>query len=592
MIPNRSFPLIFLCALVALAACDSGSINRPVEPEATVTPTRTEGPATPTRTFPVAWTSTPTSPVAPTSTPTHSPTLFVPGSPLPTATATATTVPPTPRPNGAGVDVLRAFVTQENTALVEVALFNAGARVGGMQNDLLFDNTVMRLPAASSCRIEPAIGDRVADCEGDPELIVSPCKTLNRSLVTCGGTPQPSGCPAGSGSNISRFRAIIAATAVPNSIPIPNTVLYACDFEVLDRSRLPQVIDNRNLVVAGPSGVLLPEFVAGDGLVTIGAIVASFAAGGSTELFIRQEDTGGFPVRETISVLGQIVGFSRDGTRLLLDDPLTANVAAGTEIFLTLPSTEPTPVVPTPTATAEPSATDVPLQTATPTWTMAVPPTTATIIATVPPTPTASTVPVATFTATATPTAVNTASPTPMETITPAVIVSIASVVAHGGSVDVEIVLDAGTAFVGGVQNDIVFNNGIVRLAGASACRIDPAIGDRLEECEEEPGTFSAPCKTLSRLLVTCGGANPPDGCPAEAGPETSRFRAIIGATAVPNLNPIPTGLLYTCTFDIVDADALPTDLIISKVVASEPLGTRILPVAGVDGAVLPNPAP
>jgi len=640
MIVPRTLAVFVFASLVLVAGCDSSDVSRPAEPLPTATLSRTTTlPPTATRTFPTAPTSTP----APTNT---APTLFTPTvtetpvevPPTPTATATATStlaIPPTPTPTGAQINVARAFVRADDIAVVDVTLASGGNLVGGMQNDLLFDNTILELAAASSCRINPAIGDRLPNCEEDPEFITAPCKTLARNLVQCGSVPQPDGCPEGARATTSRFRAIIAATAVPNGNPIPSTVLYTCDFQVRDRGRLPEEILNRNLVVANPSGTRLNDFVAGDGLVSIAARVSAAALQGANELLLYPEDANQFPATGTVEVLGQVVGFNRTGTRLALFVPLAQIVAADT--LVALAPTTPTPVATAiatfpPTATVTdtpllPTVTSTPTTVATATFTRTQSPTqtasaTSTEVSTATPLPTstatavgestatpastgtATQVPSAspTHTATATATRSNTVAPSatrtstapptapasPTAVATPAVSIIIGSAAAAAGKVVVQIVLDPGVENVGGVQNDILFDNSIVDLAGASSCVIHPAISHFNANCDEDVEFITEPCKTLSRLLVDCGGAPQPNGCPDDADASTSRFRAIIGATAVPNVNPIPAGVLYTCTFNVIDAGALPTVLTAAKVVASEPLGDRIEPVAGVDGVVLP----
>lgn len=538
MIRSCSLLLLSFVVLAGFAGCDGSATDRPTPPIIVDPPTA--GPRSPTATrtatlpLPATATPTATSPVPSTAT-------AVPTMP-PTATPSSTLVPATPAPGASRIEVRRAFVSEANTVTVEVALVAGGTSVGGMQNDLVFDHTVLGLAAASSCRIVDAIGDRQPGCDADP--VVGPCKTMARSLVTCGASPQPIGCPAGAGADQGRFRAILAATAVPNRNPIPDGVLYTCDFEIRDRARLPQAIRNLNVIASNPSGAVLTQFVPVDGLVTVRARLAQAAALGGTEIFVLAEDAAGLPVSGVVDVLGQLVTFTRDGARLTLGAPLARSAPIGAELFVV-----PTGLAPTP-----------------------LPGTTAT------PTP---------------PSATPTATATFPSTGDPDVVISIGRVRADSTTVAIEVVLDAGPgSIVGGMQNDIVFDNTLVRLASAASCQINPLIGDRLPECEDEPGTLTAPCKTLSRLLVTCGGVNPPDGCPPGAGASVSRFRAIIGATAVPNANQIPNGLLYTCAFEVLEPNLLPADLEIGKVVVSNPTGGRIEPVEGVSGAVLPPSLP
>jgi hypothetical protein len=168
-------------------------------------------------------------------------------------------------------------------------------------------------------------------------------------------------------------------------------------------------------------------------------------------------------------------------------------------------------------------------------------------------------------------------------------------VVPVDGTAVVNISLAGGGASVGGMQNDIIFNNTIVNLTGAGACVINPAIGlfPGGNSCLDDSSV--GPCKNLSRVLNVCGGSPQPEGCPAGAGSDTSVFRGIIAATAAPNNNDIPDGVLYTCTFNVVGT--LPADLAIANVVVSDPTGTR-LDSTGVSGSigeggeVTPTPEP
>lgn len=141
------------------------------------------------------------------------------------------------------------------TATVNVTLRSGGATVGGMQNDILFDTTKVNLASATACKINPEIGTNQPGCEEDP--ISGPCKTLSRNLASCGTSPTPPGCD-GQPANVSRFRGIVAATAVPNNNEIPDgTVLYSCDFAVVDAGALPATLTNSNVVASNPTGTRL-----------------------------------------------------------------------------------------------------------------------------------------------------------------------------------------------------------------------------------------------------------------------------------------------------------------------------------------------
>lgn len=164
------------------------------------------------------------------------------------------------------IDIGSASADAEGIASIPVSLVSAGDAVGGMQNDILFDNTIVSLAGATSCQLNPAIGTP-PECFDDPDNTSLPCKTMNRRLRQCGTTPQPAGCPEGSGPNMSVFRALIAPTAVLTMNPIPDGVLYTCVFQVVDADRLPAALNNRDVLVSDPMGGRLTPVVAGDGAV-------------------------------------------------------------------------------------------------------------------------------------------------------------------------------------------------------------------------------------------------------------------------------------------------------------------------------------
>lgn len=135
---------------------------------------------------------------------------------------------------------------------VNVTLSSGGGSVGGMQNDILFDSSVVNLASATACKINAAIGTGEAGCEEDP--VVGPCKTLSRNLVNCGTTPSAPGCE-GQSATTSRFRGIVAATAVPNTNEIADgAVLYSCEFSIVSEGGLPATLTNTNVVASDPTG--------------------------------------------------------------------------------------------------------------------------------------------------------------------------------------------------------------------------------------------------------------------------------------------------------------------------------------------------
>jgi hypothetical protein len=148
------------------------------------------------------------------------------------------------------------------------------------------------------------------------------------------------------------------------------------------------------------------------------------------------------------------------------------------------------------------------------------------------------------------------------------------------GFVSIDVTLDSYGATVGGVQNDLIFDNTIVELVGGK-CEINPTIGPfplgppPAITCLDDPTI--GPCKNLSNHLQQCSGPARGDGCPTPAGPETSVLRAIIAATAAPNNNPLPDAVvLYSCRFRVIAPSRLPTALHLSNVVVSNPTGTRV----------------
>lgn len=98
-----------------------------------------------------------------------------------------------------------------------------GEEVAGTQNDITFDPAVVSVAAASACVINPAISDRAAGCEDDPNS--GPCKQLNRALDDVEGG--------------KRFRGLILSLA--NTTTIPDGVLYTCTFQVAQDAEIGAV---------------------------------------------------------------------------------------------------------------------------------------------------------------------------------------------------------------------------------------------------------------------------------------------------------------------------------------------------------------
>jgi hypothetical protein len=135
-----------------------------------------------------------------------------------------------------------------------------------------------------------------------------------------------------------------------------------------------------------------------------------------------------------------------------------------------------------------------------------------------------------------------------------------------GGTATIQVALQRqGEALVAGVQNDIDYDDDLFFIEPED-CVINPAIG---------PG--SEPGKELSTSVLT----------------DFSRLRNIV--VSLDNVNDIPSGLLYTCTFDVADDAPLGNyQFVNSRIIASDPDGTRI-PADGTDCTITvttPTPSP
>jgi YVTN family beta-propeller protein len=184
-------------------------------------------------------------------------------------------------------------------------------------------------------------------------------------------------------------------------------------------------------------------------------------------------------------------------------------------------------------------------------------------------------------TRTATPTLHPTGSPTPTPTLAPTqtppptptlrstgppVVISARAVgVAVDARIALEVSLDTAGHVVAGMQNDLAFDPSIVTLDSVRDCVVNPAIADTAAGCDD--GDVSLACKTLARSLA---------GCDPDSVPGSCRLRAILFNTGANVGNPIPNGLLYTCSFRIVDPSRLPTTVVVQNAVASSPLGERL----------------
>jgi len=171
-------------------------------------------------------------------------------------------------PTTAAIEVAldAGLVGAGRTVIVALRLDADGESVGGLQADILFDRRAVRLDSAASCRIEAALGDRLDACSEDVAL--APCKTLNRHLADCGAAPTVPGC-AGQPPHVGRLRAIVAATAIPNHNPIPDGVVFRCEFSLVDENRLPATLTLANTGFSDPVGTRLDGSASGPAVIAI-----------------------------------------------------------------------------------------------------------------------------------------------------------------------------------------------------------------------------------------------------------------------------------------------------------------------------------
>lgn len=562
----------------AIAGNDS-RIRHLIQSAGGAAPTPTRGTPLPTATF----THIPTAP--PTATPTTAP-------PQPTATSTATrpSIPEatnTPLPPGALVNVGNGTVNPNNQVVIEVILSDGGNIVGGLQNDIVFRNTAVNMPSAARCVLNPALGPFPQgpggpSCEDDTSI--GPCKTLNRDLRNCGDTPLPQGCPA-QDPTLSRFRAIIAATGTPNSNRIPSGLLYTCTFDVVNIAQLPTVLDNMNIVVSDPLGERITDVGGSDGLATLGARIAAFAAAGSTSITV--DSAASFPASGFLFIDNQLIGFDKNGNVLNLDAPLNKNADPADTVFLAPPPASPPTHTPSPTSTSAPTSTPtaVPADTATatpptpgetpptavftstptatpapPTSTPVTPPTSTPVM---PPTNTPVS-PVPTSTPTRTPTFTFTpVTPSPTATLPAGPSINVGSVTGSAGAVvSVPVILSRGAGNIVAASTDIVYNPSQVR----------PVISGDMPDCAIEPaiGSGTAANKMLLAAVLSDSGDN-----------EILR----VGIIGFDNANPIPDGTLFTCNFRIAPAATLGTKPLINLPGASDAAGSAVA-VGGMVGVI------
>lgn len=247
-----------------------------------------------------------------TATPTASTTATARPSSTPRPTATPGSPPPTPGP--VVVSIGENAPDPSGRASIQIAMTGAG--VGGFQNDILFDNTIVALEG-SDCAIAPSIGLFPRGNGGETSCLddttIGPCKNLARGIRQCElGDPEDD-CPDEAGENVSLLRVIVAATAAPNNNVIPPGVVYTCNFRVVDAGRLPTVLTASNVVVSDPFGQRL-DAAGADGLVIAGnssAQSSSRSDGAGGGCAIDPEGRPATPLWELTILLAMLLGFHR-----------------------------------------------------------------------------------------------------------------------------------------------------------------------------------------------------------------------------------------------------------------------------------------
>ncbi|MBI1817634.1 MAG: hypothetical protein HYR72_21870 [Deltaproteobacteria bacterium] len=172
--------------------------------------------------------------------------------------------------------------------------------------------------------------------------------------------------------------------------------------------------------------------------------------------------------------------------------------------------------------------------------------------------------------------------PRPTATPTPAsgsaVSIDVGDATVHpGGAFTISVTLSTNGYTVSGTQNDILFDPTVVDLVSTTSCRINPAISTHDAACET--GSASAPCKTLALSIHDCRDVAL---CPSY-GDNRKMLRAIV--VAFDNINPIPDGELYSCTF-LAQGDEASATLGNLGIIAAASNGDA-LPAEGRDGAVI-----
>lgn len=511
---------------------------------------------------------------------------------------------------------------------VSVVLHSGPHSVGATQSDLLFDTSIVTLPSAAACKINPALGTDEPGCLAPP--VVGPCKTLSRNFVMCGSTPPSPGCeeePVG----IGRFRGIVAPIVVRSASEIPDgSVLFTCEFTLVNPSGLPTEIRHASAFATDPQGTGIEAagtdgtiWAAGDAPVEVNVGTAAPDVAGKALVSVTLAGAGAGVVQNDILFDSTKVDLSR-ATQCRLN-PAVGTGRPGCErdppagpcktMSQDLASCDTLPVPPgcegqppqmkrlraSIAATTVPNLNEISSGTVMYTCEFDVVardrlPADLTIGNVVVSDPSgralrsagASGVIRDLLTPTLTPTATQTRSPVPTRTptATRAVEINLRSNTYDSSTKATVDAILVGSG-VGGTQNDLVFDHDIIRLASAARCRLNPSLADSAPACAETPP--SGPCLTASRQLISCGARPSAPGCVGQPA-SYDRLRIVLAATEA--AAPIPNGsVLYSCEFDVVAPGRLAAVVRNDNQVASTPSGER-LDATGSSVLILRAPTP
>ena len=511
----------------------------------TVTPTSTDTPTvtpTSTDTPTVTPTSTDTPTVTPTSTDT--PTATPTSTDTPTVTPTSTDTPtrtPTNTPTSTATDTPTSTPTHTPTSTatpqrVHIDVGTGTGTAGGLVSITTTLSTSGLMVAGTgnditfdhtALNLTPS-----ADCSLSPALT----KVFTASEV-------------GSTATTTTVRLFVQG---PPNTAMPAGDLYTCTFHILPGTPPGSyLLTNTNLIAQDPNGISLSPVVGNDGSITVSLI-------GQTATPTRTPTVTATPTPTFTPTSTPTPTWTPTLTATSTDTPTATPSHSPT-------STSTSTSTPTPSSTRTETPTDTPTATATDTATDTP---TSTFTATPTDTPTNTPTPTDTPTSTATSTPTDTTTPTetdtPTETATPtetpisAVIEGGSDFGLSGGvvSIDFSLLNPSSSGFaVSGVGSDITFPT--------TALSLDPA------DCMLAPNLP----KVISASIVATTST-------------TTTIRVFVQGPPINN-DPIPDGVLYSCTFHILPGTP-PGNyaLALSNNIAEDVNGNNIPAIIGTDGNV------